>query len=244
MDLLTYSDYVEALRREGDAFAAAVRAAGHAAPVASCGDWTVGDLCAHVGRLHRWAAEVVVGRPAPPSGHWKKLEPPEDDALVDYGASGFGPLADLLAAARPDEPCWSWTDRHDTGFWARRQGHELAVHRWDAQLAAGAPQPIARELAVDGIQELFDILPFRPGGPPTGNGETIHLHCTDGDGEWLLRLTPEGPVATNEHAKGDVAARGGASDLLLMMWGRVSVAQLEVFGDASLLERWSDGKLS
>jgi hypothetical protein len=27
------------------------------------------------------------------------------------------------------------------------------------------------------------------------------------------------------------------------MWGRVPVEQLEIFGDASLLERWSDGKL-
>ena len=141
------------------------------------------------------------------------------------------------------EPCWSWTDDRTVGFWARRQAHELSVHRWDAQAAAGTTAPIDRELAADGIQELFDILPFRPGGAPTGNGETIHLHCTDGDGEWLVRLAPEGVTVVNEHAKGDVAARGGASDLLLMMWGRIPVDQVEVFGDASLLERWSDGKL-
>ena len=76
-----------------------------------------------------------------------------------------------------------------------------------------------------------------------GTGETIHLHCTDGEGEWLVRLAPGGVNVVNEHAKGDVAARGAASDLLLMMWGRVPVTQVEVFGDASLLERWSDGKL-
>ena len=58
-----------------------------------------------------------------------------------------------------------------------------------------------------------------------------------------MRLAPGGVNVVNEHAKGDVAARGAASDLLLMMWGRVPVTQVEVFGDASLLERWSDGKL-
>ena len=149
----------------------------------------------------------------------------------------------MLADAGAEEPCWSWTDQRTVGFWSRRQANELAVHRWDAQFAAGVPEPIDREIAVDGIQELFDILPFRPGGSPTGNGETMHLHCTDGDGEWLVRLEPDGVTVVNEHAKGDVAARGGASDLLLMMWGRVPVDRLEVFGDASLLVRWSDGKL-
>ena len=87
--------------------------------------------------------------------------------------------------------------------------HEVAVHRWDAQTAVGAPQPIDRELAVDGIQEAFDIMPARlAANPPSGAGETIHLHCTDGEGEWLLRLTPDGVVVTREHAKGDVAAAG------------------------------------
>jgi len=235
--------FVDLIRREGTALAVAARAAGVERPVPTCGDWTIGDLCSHVGRLHRWATEVVERRPAAPVRHWKQVDAPEGPALVDFVAQGFGPLADALGAAGADEPCWSWTDRHTVGFWSRRQANELAVHRWDAQAAAGVPEPIHRDLAVDGIQELFDILPFRPGGPPTGTGETIHLHCTDGEGEWLVRLVPGGVTVVNEHAKGDVAARGAASDLLLMMWGRVPVTQVEVFGDAALLERWSDGKL-
>ena len=68
-----------------------------------------------------------------------------------------------------------------------------------------------------------------------GNGETLHLHCTDGEGEWLVRLDPDGVSSSHEHAKGDVAARGTASDLLLFLYGRVDPEQLEVFGDASLL---------
>ena len=71
-------------------------------------------------------------------------------------------------------------------------------------------------------------------------GETLHFHATDGDGEWLVRLEADGPVFTREHSKGDVAARGTASDLLLFAYGRVSVDQLDVFGDASLLTRWRE----
>ena len=40
-----------------------------------------------------------------------------------------------------------------------------------------------------------------------------------------------------EHAKGDVAARGSASDLLLFLWGRVPADALEVFGDAACSAR-------
>jgi uncharacterized protein (TIGR03083 family) len=240
---MLHTEFVDAIRREGAALAAAARSAGVDAAVPSCGEWTIAELCAHVGRLHRWSAQIVSERPADPTSHWKQIARPEGDALLDFVASGYGPLADVLGAARPDEACWSWTPDRTVGFWARRQAHELVVHRWDAQNAAGAAQPIERELAVDGIQELFEILPYRPGGPPTGTGETIHLHCTDGDGEWLVGLEPDGVTVVNEHAKGDVAARGSASDLLLMMWGRVPVGAVEVFGDAELLERWSDGKL-
>ncbi len=240
---MEHAAYVDAIRRDGAALADAARAAGVEAPVPTCGAWTIGDLCSHVGRLHRWAAEIVARRPADPVAHWKQVAAPSGPALVDFVAEGYGPLADVLASARPDEPCWSWTEGRTVGFWARRQANELAVHRWDAEFASGTPAPIDRDLAVDGIQELFDILPFRPGGSPTGKGETMHLHCTDGDGEWLIRLGPTGLTVVNEHAKADVAARGSASDLLLTIWGRLPTDRVEVFGDASLLERWSDGKL-
>jgi predicted lipid carrier protein YhbT len=73
-----------------------------------------------------------------------------------------------------------------------------------------------------------------------GAGETIHLHATDGDGEWLMRLAPGEVTVTREHAKGDVAGRGSASDLLLFLYGRVAPDALEVFGDAPLLARWHE----
>ena len=42
---------------------------------------------------------------------------------------------------------------------ARRACHELAVHRVDAQLAAGsAPDPVAPAVAADGIEEVFVLI--------------------------------------------------------------------------------------
>ncbi|MGQ0824556.1 MAG: maleylpyruvate isomerase family mycothiol-dependent enzyme [Actinomycetota bacterium] len=240
-----YDDFVAAIRREGADCVRAARATGVDAKVPSCADWTVADLCSHLGRLHRWVVEVIELRPKPFERYWETIDTPDGGALLDFLESGYAPMADALGTVAPTEPMWSWTDDRTAGFWARRQAHELAVHRWDAQLAGGIPQPIERALAVDGIQEVFDILPFRLGAKyPGGNDETIHLHCTDSDdGEWLLRIGAERLEVTREHAKGDVAARGTASDLLLVLWGRYPPEQLEVFGDADLLRRFRNARL-
>ena len=64
----------------------------------------------------------------------------------------------------------------------------------------------------------------------------MHLHCTDADGEWLLRFDPDGFTFTREHAKGDVAVRGPASDLMLYLVGRGPLDALEVHGDAGVLD--------
>jgi predicted lipid carrier protein YhbT len=115
------------------------------------------------------------------------------------------------------------------------------MHRFDAQLAAGTTEPIERTLAVDGIDELFELIPYWPlADRVRGAGETLHFHTTDGDGEWLVELGPDGLTVTREHAKGDVAARGTASNLLLFLYGRIPSDELEVFGDAALLARWRE----
>jgi len=94
------------------------------------------------------------------------------------------------------------------------------------------------DLAVDGIDEFLELFaPFKADqfdGPPF----TIHLHTTDTDGEWLIAAGDGAMTVERAHAKGDVAARAGASDLLLMLWGRVDGESLEVFGDHQVLGRF------
>ena len=110
------------------------------------------------------------------------------------------------------------------------------MHRWDAQRAGGPPAPLATALAADGIDELFEMLPYVP-GTRTGAGETVDLHCTDAPGEWLVRLGAGGLEVEHVPAPGDAAARGCASDLDLFLWGRISADALEVSGDAALVAR-------
>jgi uncharacterized protein (TIGR03083 family) len=234
-----YAEYCDALRREGDALAAAARAAGIDAVVPSCPDWQVADLLAHLGRFHRWIADIVAVGGTDPADHGADAEPPAPAERLAWFEEGVERIVDALRAAEAASPAWSWTTDNTAGFWARRQANETAVHRFDAQLAAGDPQPIEHALAVDGIDEFFTLIPFWRGASQlAGSGESMHLHATDGDGEWLVRLGADGVVVTREHAKGDVALRASASDLVLFLYGRRDASAGEVFGDAALLDRW------
>jgi predicted lipid carrier protein YhbT len=69
-------------------------------------------------------------------------------------------------------------------------------------------------------------------------GGSVHLHCTDVAGEWTVRPVADGFETAREHAKGDAAMRGTASDLLLALWRRIPVSALDVVGDGAVAERF------
>lgn len=235
------AQYLDHLVRNSATLADAAEAAGASAPVPSCPDWKVADLVGHVVMGDLWARRIVE------SGTTERVLPempsdvPDGDALVPYFRDGARHLVDALAATDPATSVWTFSAADRTaGFWYRRRTQETAVHRYDAELAAGTPTPIDSDLAVDGIDEfLFAFLPRLAAGLADLGDATIHLHCTDAEGEWLVARSGDDVVVTREHAKGDVAARGSASDLLLFLWGRVPVSALEVFGDAGVLDRFS-----
>lgn len=242
---MTELDYIAAIRDNASALVDAAERAGLDAQVPSCPDWVVADLLEHIGTVHRWATVCCDRSPSDP---FMRSKDAGIEVPVDHGErpawvrEGSGLLADRLAARSPDDPCWTWAPPQTIGFWRRRQAHETAMHRVDAQLAAGAAEPIDAALAADGIDEQMSLLPNQPWAPEpiTGAGETIHMHCTDVDGEWLVRLAPSGLEVERVHAKGDVAARGTASDLLAWQLGRGPLDRLEVFGDEALLARWRE----
>jgi uncharacterized protein (TIGR03083 family) len=235
-------DFFGAIRADADALINAAERAGVDASVPSCPDWKVADLLAHIGMVHRWAAANCDR--APDDGYLPANEmgqAPDGSARVDWVRTGAAELLDVLAAHSADDPCWTWAPPQTVGFWQRRMAHETAMHRVDAQSAAGGTEAIDAELAADGIDEWLWLLPRRPwAGEVKGAGATWHFHCTDVEGEWLATLSEDGLDVQREHAKGDVAIRGAASDLLFWMMGRGTADPLEVFGDADLLDRWRD----
>jgi uncharacterized protein (TIGR03083 family) len=232
------SEHLAAIATESAALADAAAVTSFDAPVLSCPGWTMIDLVVHAGLVQRWATEIVAtnAQERPPVGDAPKPRTP--DELADWFREGSAALVAALRAADPDAPVWNFAFERKLAFWFRRQAQEVSVHRWDAEITAGAPAPLDAAIAADGIDEWLGMLAVRgAGGSSDGDPETtVHLHCTDVDGEWLVRRSTDGLDIERAHAKGDVAARGTASDLDLYLWGRVPVAALELFGDVALLE--------
>ncbi len=236
---MEHADCLPVITNEARALAEAARRGDLDARVPSCPDWDVAKLVRHTGTAHRWSRGVVRTR-EPLSPKSIDLEiPPDPRGLPDWLEQGAAGLVETLAATDPEATCWTWTAAGDVRFWSRRMAHETAVHRWDGQLARGEPEPFDAALAADGIDEHLENLPFILGPEQTPRGgETLHLHCTDREGEWLLRLAPSGLEVTREHAKGDVALRGPAPELFLVLLGRAPATTVDVFGDPAALRLW------
>lgn len=171
--------------------------------IASCPGWTATDLVNHL-------VETFAG------------------TVTGFGeAEGVGPEEALRRALDALVP---GSDE------ARAVAQECAIHRWDASVAFGVDYSVEPELAADSIPSFFEeawpmLLDYL--GRPAGHGETLHLHRTDGEGEWLVTLDHR-PVVTGGHHKADVAVRGTASDLLLWLWGRMDPPEIQ--GDRAVLE--------
>lgn len=205
-------------------------------PVPAAPGWDMSDLVRHVALIHARTSVVLrTGTMERPSRSNGMLADPPDDGILDWYR---GTLAELVAELRaiddPDRPAYAFAPEHQRiGFWPRRMAHETTIHRVDAEQAAGRPVgPIDPRPAVDGVDELFEVfVPLIASNRSPGDGRTIHLHATDGDGEWLIRFDPGEVAVEHGHAKGDAAVRGPAGDLLLWLWGRVPLDDLKVFGD-------------
>ena len=239
------AELVETIRRESDALIASLRRLPELdAPVPSCPDWTARHLAHHIGEVHEFFTDQV--RAADTDGPHKTPAPPVEEVDVDWADQKASALVDALGAADPDDPCWNWSGNNLRVRWVmRRMAQETSVHRWDAEsIGGGEPSPLELELAIDGIDELLDM--FLPAlqaeaaeqGVALDIGGSLHLHTTDSaHGEWILRSVDGEVLVGHGHEKGDAAIRGTASDLLLFLWGRVPLDQLEVFGDTSVIDR-------
>ena len=241
MSNLSHVEYINAFKADAAAIRDVFASAGPEMPVPATPKWDLGRMVKHIGTVFVWGAKVVEQRPERVDP--KSLEiglPAERSDYGDWLVETAAKAASVMSRAAPTDDCWSWGADSSVLFWSRRLAHEISVHRWDVQSAFGEPEPINAALARDGLNEILENLASRPDTDLRGAGERLHLHATDCEGEWLITIGAEGVEFKHEHEKGDVAARATASDLLLLILGRVAPSSLEVFGDASQLHTWQE----
>jgi uncharacterized protein (TIGR03083 family) len=232
--------HLAALRHEAAALAAAARAAGPSAVVPSCPGWDVTALLRHAAHAYRWVTRIVTTHA---DAEVDAAEVAEPDGSPEAYEEAVAELVETLTNEAPDAPCWNWSGTDfRAAFWSRRMAQETAVHRWDAQLAAGDPRPVEPELAADGVAEMLDVfLPVYLGERPVdGLSGTALVTATDTGDTWHVTLRPDSSdVRHGLRTSADATLRGTASDLLLAMWGRG--VPVDSTGDERLVRLLTEG---
>lgn len=234
--------HLAALRRDADGLAAVVAAAPLDTAVPSRPGSTLRDVAAHVAEVHAFWATVVAERLTDVDAYTPPARPADDELLTWY-TTRQDALIDALTEATDDTEVWTWTDDpadHNVGVVLRRMAQETAIHRWDVERAVGNEFEIDPEEASEAIDDfLFHFLDTH--GDQTPWDGSVHLHCTDVDGEWLVVPDDDDqPLVSREHAKGAAALRGPAMTLLLALWRRVGTdhPDLDVVGDPDVARRF------
>jgi uncharacterized protein (TIGR03083 family) len=239
-------DFRATLLGETRALGDVIRSADPETPVPPCPGWTVNQLLKHVGRGHRWSAQIIADRRLEPLDFREVRDgkPPADpDGAIDWLNEGAQSVIDAVDRVGPETKVWTFTGPRPAGWWIRRRVHEATVHRADAVLALGGEYELPAELAADGISEWIDlaIIAADPHEPPLPRGSILHLHAHDEGlgptGEWTITNDEGGLQWSHDHGKGDAAVRGSAVGLLLALTRRRRTG-VEVLGNAAVWETW------
>lgn len=243
------AQHITILGQEAKGFAAAAQQGGLEVPIPTCPEWNMRDLVRHLSEIHLWAAARVAKRttklwPDDISEHiesWPDLAVfwPEDDRLVDWYLDTNANLVNALESAPPDLDCPTFLPAPSPlAMWARRQAHETAVHRFDAENAAGTASGFDKAFAADGLDELLAGFAPRSRGFPDAGVQTMLVHTNDTDDRWHLTMGPDGIATIRGDGPADVTLTGHASDLYLVLWNRAEDSRITIAGDHSILHTW------
>lgn len=213
-------DHTAHLAQDAAAVVAVLRATDLSSPVPGCPGWALRDLAGHLGVVHRWATTVVrTGERGP-----QDATPAPDDELAAWLADCAADLLSVLGD--PGRACWTLSGDGTAEFWARRMALETAVHRVDAQRAAGPASPVDPDLAEEGIAEVLEVLLPRQVAHGRAPAPTTGATLVTGTRRHLGAQPATAVVA------------GPAEAVLLLLWSRTDVSdpRLTVTGDAAALD--------
>ena len=226
--LLSFDAYGAGIGAAATVLRANATSVGLDAPVPTCPGWTVLDLVAHQGMVHRWATDSVRGVRADPAEHEAAGRASAD--VLQWFDDGASALLDVLSKTPPDWDGWFFlpTAPRPREGWARRQCHETTIHAVDAMTARLRRPPTSAEvwfdpeLAVDGVDELLTGFVARESTRLRSlQPLTVELQAEDTGASWSVTVTEDPPlVGRGRPDHPDVVWRASAVDLYLALWNR------------------------
>ena len=231
-ELLTTDELVAVMQAESASLSDQAERVLPSDRVPTCPEWTVGQLLEHAGGVQRWATAIVAGarqRFPSPEEQAALFAPPADD-MVRWFLAGAARLAAVLRAAPADLQAVVFLP-NATGarhFWARRQAHEVTIHRVDAlsarlgRLPSTAEADIRTSVALDGIDELITgFVPRRSSRLRTDEPFSVVIRPNDADAAWTVRVSDQPPVVERgADPEAHSVLTGSAAALYMGLWNR------------------------
>lgn len=244
---LDLAAHLDVIRASASTLAEYAAEAGFDAPVPTCSDWTVADLVAHQGLVHRWSAWQFHKRGPEPRDHTDYLREIPLPKLLDWFAEGAGEVIGTLESAPDDAEAMVFLKDAPPPrrFWARRQAFETTIHSADALAARLGRRPTSAEIdlppevALDGVDELvcgFVTRGKKPWDRPSPLIVTIAPD--DSDRRWTLTIGERITTEPGSADDADATLSGTAAGLLLGLWNRGD--EITVGGPPGVLGLWRE----
>lgn len=244
--------YADELLKQNILLAQVVAHADAERAVPTCPGWTISQLIRHVGRGHRWAAEIIhEGDVGLDPRQVRDGKPPQDrQGQVDWLISSAEVVVSAVSQVGLETPVATLVGQRPAQWWLCRRLHEATVHRADVAIACGVAYNLTAELAADGIDEWLELITTRtaPQGmsPPLAPEKRFEVRAGGHDrsaSTWHLQGTAEGVTRTDAQPPADVTLDGPAVDVLLALVRRKYLAETdaELHGDVRLWEAWLTG---
>ena len=245
---LPFDRCLEVIEAAAADLASRAATAGLAAEVVTCPEWSVADVVAHQGMVHRWAVAQLRLDETPVPSHPEFLASVPGEQLLGWFADGAQELVKTLRTVDPDVPAVVFLRDapRPAHFWARRQAHETTMHSVDVlsavlgRLPSAAEAGIEDDVALDGIDEL--LTGFFPRGRSKLAGLAplcVAVAPSDSDRGWTVRVDGERLTTARERRPdAEAAFAGTAAQLYLGLWNRG--AEITETGRPGVLEAWRE----
>lgn len=191
--------------------------------VPTCPGWTVTELLGHLWVVQTWVRSILRDREPQPT-------PDVGTSPVTDFLDGIPDFLTAMRAVTATEACWTFGPKpRQAGWWIRRQAHEHAIHRVDAEAALGTTPTFDAAFAADGVDEVVSMfyprqLRLQRTAPVS---ETIRILAADTGDQWTLG--DGDPVAS---------VTDDAQNLYLAMWKRGDLANSpQIDGDGAAVRR-------